>query len=335
MYRISKQRMAVLSGGAVDTTRPTCTISSTSSVITAGNPTVTFTFSESVTGFEIGDITVGNGAASSFSGSGASYSCTITPTAAGTVTVDVAEGVCADAAGNTNTAATQWTILSTKGSTLWRDVADISTLFQNTGRTTAVTTDDQNVLGITDKSGANNHLTQAAGGKYKVNIQNGLSGILMNGSSNFYEAAASWIGATTSYTALIVKRATSGQILLHGKGGTSVGRVYIASATSGFYYNNSVNITGSGISMTGTNLIIVKYDAATQTGYFRFNGSATWYSLSPTTSYDTSMTALDCLRTDSGYHAGYVNEDLYFPSLLSDATINLFRTYLNTKWAVF
>jgi len=54
---------------------------------------VTFTFSESVSDFVIGDITVTNGAASGFSGSGTTYTATITPTAPGNVTVQVAAGV--------------------------------------------------------------------------------------------------------------------------------------------------------------------------------------------------------------------------------------------------
>ncbi len=41
--------------------------------------TATVTFSEPVTGFDIGDIVVGNGTASGLSGSGANYAATITP----------------------------------------------------------------------------------------------------------------------------------------------------------------------------------------------------------------------------------------------------------------
>ncbi len=71
---------------------------------------VTITFSESVTGFEQGDVAVGNGAVTAFSGSGASYTATITPTATGTVTVDVAANVATDSDDNGNTAASQFTV---------------------------------------------------------------------------------------------------------------------------------------------------------------------------------------------------------------------------------
>ena len=73
---------------------------------------VTITFSETVTGFEQRDITIGNGTATAFSGSGATYTATITPAAPGTVTVDVPANIANDAAGNDNEAANQFAVLA-------------------------------------------------------------------------------------------------------------------------------------------------------------------------------------------------------------------------------
>ncbi len=69
--------------------------------------TATFTFSEPVTGFVLGDIAVANGAASEFTDTdgGTTYTATITPEADGGVTVDVAADAAEDAAGNGNVAA--------------------------------------------------------------------------------------------------------------------------------------------------------------------------------------------------------------------------------------
>ena len=89
----------------VDNDPPTVTISVPDTSTAAF--TATFTFSEPVTGFDVGDIDVGNGMADNFAGSGDTYTATITPTANGDVTVDVAADAATDGAGNGNTVAVQ------------------------------------------------------------------------------------------------------------------------------------------------------------------------------------------------------------------------------------
>ena len=97
--------------GAYESQNPAPTVSMSS---TAGDPTntspipVTVTFSESVTNFTFGDITVANAMVDNFSGSGAAYSFDLTPSGDGTVTADIAAGVAQDSVYNVNTAATQF-----------------------------------------------------------------------------------------------------------------------------------------------------------------------------------------------------------------------------------
>jgi len=88
-----------------DNTAPMVAITSTSKEATSDSPIpVTFIFSESVTGFVAGDITVTNGSIGSFTGSGTTYTASITPTVQGAVTVTVAANVAIDAASNGNVA---------------------------------------------------------------------------------------------------------------------------------------------------------------------------------------------------------------------------------------
>jgi hypothetical protein len=94
----------------VDSGRPSVAISSTagaSGSSTSASPfAFTVTFSEAVTGFVSGDLTVSNGTVSSFSGSGTTYTFTVTPTTANTATtVNVPANVAQDQTGNFNTAA--------------------------------------------------------------------------------------------------------------------------------------------------------------------------------------------------------------------------------------
>ena len=85
---------------------PSVTLSAASSAVRLGAPvSVTATFSSEVSGFTVDDITVANGAADNFSGTGAVYTFDVTPNAVGPVTVDVAAGVAEDAEGKANTSA--------------------------------------------------------------------------------------------------------------------------------------------------------------------------------------------------------------------------------------
>jgi Domain of unknown function (DUF4347)/Bacterial Ig-like domain/RTX calcium-binding nonapeptide repeat (4 copies) len=83
------------------------TVALTSSALTNVNGifSVTATFSESVTNFVSGDITVSNGTVSNLVGSGSTYTFDVTPTSNGTVTVEIAANVAQDVANNNNTAA--------------------------------------------------------------------------------------------------------------------------------------------------------------------------------------------------------------------------------------
>ena len=91
----------------VDNTAPTVTISGVPAISDAPF-TATFTFPEAVTGFAVGDITLGNATASSFTVTSTTvYAALVTPTATGAVTVDVPANAAQDAAGNGNTAATR------------------------------------------------------------------------------------------------------------------------------------------------------------------------------------------------------------------------------------
>ncbi|MGI4759649.1 MAG: putative Ig domain-containing protein [Janthinobacterium lividum] len=98
----------------IDKTAPTVAISSTTAASGSTSSAATFaytvTFSESVTGFVAGDVTVGNGTLAGFSGSGTTYTFTVTPSTNGAVTVNIAANVAVDAVGNGNTAASQYSI---------------------------------------------------------------------------------------------------------------------------------------------------------------------------------------------------------------------------------
>ena len=92
---------------APDTTPPTLTITSSVSKLNRDQTaTITFTFSEPVSGFTFSDISVSGGGLSEFSGSGLIYTALYTPSATATTnaSISVDSNRFTDAAGNSNTA---------------------------------------------------------------------------------------------------------------------------------------------------------------------------------------------------------------------------------------
>lgn len=183
-----------------DTTAPVPIIScsqTSPSLISPLNFTITFKNgiageNETVTGFDITKFAVVGGTKSNFAGSGAVYTCNVTPTAAG-VTADVAVGVCTDLAGNANLAATQFAIIALNplfvtGNKLWSDGSDISQLFQDIAGTIPVAADNDPVALLKDKSGLGNYLSQSTDANrviYKTNIKNGRSVLAQHTADRF------------------------------------------------------------------------------------------------------------------------------------------------------
>ncbi|HCR94878.1 MAG TPA: hypothetical protein DIV98_08070 [Oceanicaulis sp.] len=92
----------------LDNTSPGVTLSTASNAPASGPFTLSITFTEAVTGFALGDLTVSNGVASDLTSlSPSAYTVTISPSDDGVVTVDLGAGVATDAAGNSNSAAAQ------------------------------------------------------------------------------------------------------------------------------------------------------------------------------------------------------------------------------------
>ncbi|HSK72136.1 MAG TPA: Ig-like domain-containing protein, partial [Pyrinomonadaceae bacterium] len=94
----------------IDTTAPTVSLTSAASNPTNTSPIpVTAQFSENVTDFTASDIVAGNATVGNFVAvDGDTYTFDLTPGGQGTVTADIGSNVAQDAAGNGNTAATQF-----------------------------------------------------------------------------------------------------------------------------------------------------------------------------------------------------------------------------------
>ena len=116
---------AITTVTALDITPPAVTLTSDAANPQTGPFTLSVTFSEPVTGFTAGDITLSNGTLGTLSGSGASYTIMVTPAQMGTpVVISVAAGVAQDGANNLNTAATNLTVSTGSPSSAFEAAAD-------------------------------------------------------------------------------------------------------------------------------------------------------------------------------------------------------------------
>ena len=119
-----------------DITPPTLTITADDDTLTLNqSTTVSFDFSEDVTGFTSGDISLsGNGSLTDFSGSGASYTATYTAAASDeTDTLFVTAGAFADGVGQTNTDS------SSKNLAIGGLIQDYGNYYSAFGATTVIT----------------------------------------------------------------------------------------------------------------------------------------------------------------------------------------------------
>jgi len=125
----------------IDSVQPTVTITSSAGASGGSTSTspipFTVTFSETVTGFVAGDVTVGNGTISGFGGSGTTYTFSVTPAGNGPVTVSVSANVAQDPAGNGNTAASPFSITYTAPATVSVWTGAVSTDWYTAGNWTA------------------------------------------------------------------------------------------------------------------------------------------------------------------------------------------------------
>lgn len=98
-----KDNAAASSTVKFDSVRPTVTLAGLTAYTGTSPVSVTATFSESVTGLALADLVLVN-ATATLSGSGSSYTVSLTPLAEGPFSVAIAEHAGADGAGNTSTA---------------------------------------------------------------------------------------------------------------------------------------------------------------------------------------------------------------------------------------
>lgn len=229
------------------------------------------------------------------------------------------------------------------GLVAWYDFSDITTLFTDSARTTAVTADADPIGGVTDKSGSANHLGQGTASKrptYKVAIQNSKSIARFDGTDDLLSAslALPYSGVTFAAVYLynqsvafngFLAQVTGGSYAIRIKGrGNPDGAQIILSRNSPYAETsdnqamsaNAFHVVVFGIiSASDVQVWVDSVSGGSTSGSFSASGSSTTFNLG---------------KSDT-YFPGDVGEFLIYDSVLSAGNRALVQTYLNSRWGVY
>jgi hypothetical protein len=333
---MDKRKMMVLPGvlvrsGPSDTTAPTATLASSALDLVNGAITVTATLSEESTDFDDSSLTLVNCTAG-VAGSGTSYTLTITPTADGTFTVQVAAGGFHDAAGNANADASN-TISRIYLSTLngwFRN--DLSTKWQDTGRTVAATVDTDPVAVWDNLKSGGNNFVRSTGDTLRPTIQtaNGVQVIRADGVNDRMDFT---ISADASQTVFVLaqKRTApdAGRRHIFQWGAIGQVGVYSESGNNNFVMLNqaaaNVNIGGTPANMN--TISVVCTDTSSMSARINGGAAVTFDPYTAADSYDTrTWIQIGCSNGDYDYM-----ELIQCTSALSDAARAAVEAYLDTR----
>jgi len=230
--------------------------------------------------------------------------------------------------------------LDIAGLTSWYDYSDISTLWKDTARTSAVTADGDIIKGVTDKSSGATHLSEATNGPtYKVSIQNGRSVARFDGSNDRLKATISADLTRTIFFAGRQRNANgAGQrywVNINQVGGvSSINTTAQAQVASFSHLPAPVNFPGSIDVQTAAIYVIRDTSAASVDLYTNAGGSPV--NGDPHDNWGTGVLMSFAVRDASSDLFGDIDayEYLSYNSTLSVANINTLGSYLATGWGL-
>ena len=210
---------------------------------------LTFTSNEATTNFVVGDVTVSGGSLSNFAASSTSvYTATFTPSSAGATSIDVAASVFTDAAGNGNTAASQFTWTYDNSS------AELSNVIisSNNATSTLAKVDDVVTLAFSANETINTPTISFASGGVsiganRVSVSNTAGN---NWSASFTLASSDTEGAVTYSIAYSDSSGNEGAAVTSGSGSVSFDKTRPVSSISNTQVGNGGAINVASIAFT-------------------------------------------------------------------------------------
>ena len=313
---------------AIDTQSPTLTITIVDASLndSDNSSNVTFEFSESVTGFDLSDVSFSGGTLSDFSGSGASYSATFTATdgveAVGLLSVTA--GSYTDEAGNEGGSSSASVPIDTQNPTLTVNIVDAS--LNNADNSSLVTFEFSEVVTGFDASDV-----QFSGGT----LSN------FSGSGNSYSATFT-ADAAVEVTGSVTVAAGSYRDAANNSGGEGSDTVVIDTLNIGL----SINIVDDSLNDADPNSLVTFVFSEAVTGFelddvsftggtlSNFSGSGSSYSATFTANDGVDITgtvsvAAGTYTNLSGGNGGAGSDSVAIDTLNPTVTVTIVDTSLN------
>ena len=208
------------------------------------------------------------------------------------------------------------------GLTAWYDFSDVSTLFQDTARTSPVTADGQSIRGMTDKSGAGNHLSEATNGPtYKVAIQNGRSVARFDGVNDVISSSGAVVSQPDTIFAIGKRNGGSASHFVDGGASRQ-----IVGMPGGSNYGIFAGTTLSTATAADTTPRLI-------VGLFNGGSSKVWLDGGASTNGAAGAIALSELQqSNSAVTSADLYEILIYNTALSLTDINTVGSYLAARW---
>ncbi len=221
----------------------------------------------------------------------------------------------------------------------WYDFSDISTLFQDTARTSPITATGQEILGVTDKSGAGAHMSEATTGPiYTTGIQNGRSVARFTANTDTITATPyTWGAASTLFMVAKKRTAPSASSVRLINIGLNV--IYSASGESAtdyrFYRNQALaTVTLTGATANAWGILTLAYASDSSLEVF-YNGTSV-VTMDPDNHAGSGRICLANEYEDgtSGGDMDYAEFVAYPSTAISSIDRSRVEHYLGSKWGI-
>lgn len=285
-------------------------------------------------------VAIGGATAITYTPVGTDYGHTLTFEVTPRAATGLTPGVAATSAGSVVT----FTTASVPNIGAWYDLADITTVWKDTARTSAVTTNGDVIKGVTDKSGNAKHLSEATNGPaYTTGVQNSLAAARFDGVNDLLTSIAV-LGITSPWTILCagVQRSAPAAGVEKSMWEKSSSAHSLFSTNATVHATNALyrsNNAGAAVQQAGYTVTSFFINATTYTSAasidIRKNGGASFGNFDPHDNGALSSVVKFGQNAHSGNFGDWdIGEFIICSSALSLANLDLVGGYLATRWGL-